>query len=76
MLHANEYLSDSDVKDKWKKEEHCHFCRRICDSQILLKDHLESPDQDECKRCYFVHYRTKVVCYNFASRLSNSHQID
>lgn len=70
MLPENEHLSDSDVKRKWKKEDHCHFCVRICDSQIALKDHLDSPDQDDCKRCYYVHYRTKVGSFEFCLSFS------
>ena len=34
------YLSDLAVKAKWTKNSHCHFCRRICDSQDELKYHL------------------------------------
>lgn len=53
-------LSDSAVKEKWTKDSHCHFCRRRCDSQEELKHHLEEENQEQCKECYFRHYKTKV----------------
>ena len=54
------YLSDLAVKAKWTKNSHCHFCRRICDSQDELKYHFEEENQDQCKECYFRYYKTKV----------------
>lgn len=54
------YLSDATVRERWVKEDHCHFCRRYCGSQTELKFHLEDQNQDNCSVCYFRHYRTKV----------------
>lgn len=55
-----DYMSDACVEARWTKEQHCHFCMRICESQTELKNHLEEQNQSDCATCYFRHYRTKV----------------
>lgn len=64
------YLSDSAVKEKWTKDSHCHFCRRRCDSQFDLKHHLQQENQEQCKECYFRHYKTKVSCLCLSSPIT------
>ena len=56
----NTYLTDSAVKARWIKEGHCHFCIRMCESQMELSNHLEQRDEDDCALYYFRHYKTKV----------------
>lgn len=54
------HLTKSAVKARWKKDTHCHFCVRIINSRADLEHHLKETDQNECARCYFRHYNTKV----------------
>ena len=62
MFHKDVFLSDSTVKSRWKKDLHCHFCLRICDSKAQLEDHLTDQEHSDCLRCYLRHYKTKVQC--------------
>jgi len=54
------HLSDSAVKEKWKKDTHCHFCVRHVNARAELQQHLEDNLQSDCAACYFRHYKTKV----------------